>query len=146
MYELPPERLGRWLGRWAELHAPVARTVVAPPAVTSHGADGARVRCEPPFPPLDATGEHDGFVPVPLLAHIERERTAGVVLVRLGGVAGRLFEGRVLRGAGCAGGMWEGRMVPGSRVGSRRARGRRRAGGWSATRFAPRRGNQAREA
>jgi Actinobacteria/chloroflexi VLRF1 release factor len=131
MYELPPERLGRWLGRWAELHAPVARTAVVPDAVTFHGADGASVRCEPPFPPLDAIGEHDGFVPAPLLAHVERERTVGVVLVRLGGYAVGIFEGRTLRA---------------SKVGSRLVHGRHRAGGSSANRFARRRGNQAREA
>jgi peptide subunit release factor 1 (eRF1) len=131
MYDLPPERLGRWLGRWAELHAPVARTVVGAHAVTFHGDDGASVRCEPPFPPLDATGEHDGFVPGPLLAHVERERTVGVVLVRLGGHAVGIFEGRTLRA---------------SKVGSRLVHGRHRAGGSSANRFARRRGNQAREA
>lgn len=133
MYDLPPERLGRWLGRWAELHAPVARTVVEPDAVTFHGADGVRVRCEPPFPPLDApaAGDHDGFVPAPLLTHVERERTVGVVLVRLGGYAVGIFEGRTLRA---------------SKVGSRLVHGRHRAGGSSANRFARRRGNQAREA
>jgi peptide subunit release factor 1 (eRF1) len=131
MYELPPERLGRWLGRWAELHAPVARTVVGAHEVTFHGADGASVRCEPPFPPLDEAGEHDGFVPAPLLAHVERERTVGVVLVRLGGYAVGVFEGRTLRA---------------SKVGSRLVHGRHRAGGSSANRFARRRGNQAREA
>jgi peptide subunit release factor 1 (eRF1) len=133
MYDLPPERLGRWLGRWAELHAPVARTVVDARAVTFHGADGASVRCEPPFPPLDASaaGEHDGFDPAPLLAHVDRERTVGVVLVRLGGYAVGIFEGRTLRA---------------SKVGSRLVHGRHRAGGSSANRFARRRGNQARAA
>jgi hypothetical protein len=133
MYELPPERLGRWLGRWAELHAPVARTVVELDAVTFHGVDGASVRCEPPFPPLDASaaGEHDGFVPSRLLSHVERERTVGVVLVRLGGHAVGIFDGRNLRA---------------SKVGSRLVHGRHRAGGSSANRFARRRGNQARQA
>jgi Actinobacteria/chloroflexi VLRF1 release factor len=131
MYDLPPERLGRWLGRWAELHAPVARTVVGAGAVTFHGADGASVRCEPPFPPLAPEGEHDGFVPAPLLDHVRRERTVGVVLVRLGGYAVGIFEGRELRA---------------SKVGSRLVHGRHRAGGSSANRFARRRGNQAREA
>jgi peptide subunit release factor 1 (eRF1) len=133
MYELPPERLGRWLGRWAELHAPVARTVVAECEVVFEGGDGARVRCAPPFPPLapEERGERDGFDPAPLLAHVERERVVGVVLVRLGGHAVGIFEGRALRA---------------SKVGSRLVHGRHRAGGSSANRFARRRGNQARAA
>ena len=133
MYELPPERLARWLGRWAELHAPVARTAVAEREVVFEAGDGARVRCEPPFPPLaaQARGTREGFDPGPLLAHVERERTVGVVLVRLGGHAVGIFEGRAL-GA--------------SKVGSRLVHGRHRAGGSSANRFARRRGNQARAA
>jgi peptide subunit release factor 1 (eRF1) len=130
MYALPPERLGRWLERWAALHAPVARTVVAGRTVTFEAADGARVRCEPPFPPLEPA-EHDGFEPAPLLAHVERPRTVGVVLVRLGGYAVGVFDGRALRA---------------SKVGSRLVHGRHRAGGSSANRFARRRGNQARAA
>jgi peptide subunit release factor 1 (eRF1) len=133
MYELPPERLGRWLGRWAELHAPVVRTIVAEREVVFEGGDGARVRCAPPFPPLtpDQHGARDGFDPSPLLAHVECDRTVGVVLVRLGGHAVGIFEGRALRA---------------SKVGSRLVHGRHRAGGSSANRFARRRGNQARAA
>jgi peptide subunit release factor 1 (eRF1) len=133
MYELPPERLARWLGRWAELHAPVARTLIEARVVTFEAADGASVRCEPPFPPLDAgaTGERGGFDPAPLLAHVERDRTVGVVLVRLGGHAIGIFEGRALRA---------------SKVGSRLVHGRHRAGGSSANRFRRRRDNQARAA
>jgi peptide subunit release factor 1 (eRF1) len=132
-YDIPPERLGRWLDRWAERHEPVARTVVSADGVTFEGADGATVRCEPPFPPLSASahGTHDGFHPAPLLAHVERPRTVGVVLARLGGHAVGIFEGRTLRA---------------SKVGSRLVHGRHRAGGSSANRFARRRGNQARSA
>jgi peptide subunit release factor 1 (eRF1) len=130
-YDIPPERLARWLDRWAERHEPVARTLVAADSITFEAADGATVRCEPPFPPL-APGEHgarDGFQPAPLLAHVDRPRTVGVVLVRLGGHAVGIFEGRALRA---------------SKVGSRLVHGRHRAGGSSANRFARRRGNQAR--
>src|SRR3954452_1436760 len=132
MYELPPERLARWLGRWAELPAPVGRTIFEPDAVTFAGAAGASVRCEPPFPPLDAAaGERTGFDPAPLLAHGEGDRRVGVVLVRLGGHAVGIFEGRTLRA---------------SKVGSRLVHGRHRAGGSGANRFRRRRGNQARVA
>jgi peptide subunit release factor 1 (eRF1) len=132
-YDLPPERLGRWLERWAALHGGVVHTVVAPAAVTFEGADGATVRCEPPFPPLDDAvhGEHDGFAPGALLAHAERPRTVGVLLVRLGGFAVGVFAGRELRA---------------SKVGTRLVHGRHRAGGSSANRFARRRANQARAA
>jgi Actinobacteria/chloroflexi VLRF1 release factor len=132
-YAVPPERLGRWLERWAERHGGVARTALEAEAVTFAGGDGAAVRCEPPFPPLDpaAVGTRDGFAPEVLLAHVERRRTVGVLLVRLGGFAAGIFEGRELRA---------------SKVGSRLVHGRHRAGGSSAQRFARRRQGQARGA
>jgi len=132
-YDLPPERLERWLERWAGLHGGVARTVVEPDAVVLTGADGATVRCEPPFPPLHAVpaGTVDGARLDPLLAHVRRRRTVGVVLVRLGGFAVGIFEGADLRA---------------SKVGSRLVHGRHRAGGSSANRFRRRRENQARSA
>ena len=132
-YDLPPERLERWLDRWAQQHGGVARTESQAAAVTFTAPDGATVRCEPPFPPLDpsAAGEHDGFDPAPLLAHVGRERTVGVILVRLGGYGVGIFEGRELRA---------------SKVGSRLVHGRHRAGGSSANLFARRRQNQARSA
>jgi peptide subunit release factor 1 (eRF1) len=132
-FDVPPERLGRWLARWAERHGGGTATLVEPAAVTFTGADGATVRCEPPFPPLDATalGARDGLDLEALLGHVERPRTVGVVLVRLGGHAVGVFAGRELRA---------------SKVGSRLVHGRHRAGGSSANRFARRRGNQARAA
>jgi hypothetical protein len=132
-YDVPPERLARWLERWAERHGGGAATLGEPAAVTFTAADGATVRCEPPFPPLDADalGARDGLDPEPLLRHIERPRTVGVVLVRLGGFAVGVFSGRELRA---------------SKVGSRLVHGRHRAGGSSANRFRRRRDNQARAA
>jgi peptide subunit release factor 1 (eRF1) len=132
-YDVPPERLARWLDRWAERHSGGTHTLVEPGAVTFTAADGATVRCEPPFPPLDpdALGARDGLDAEPLLRHVQRPRTVGVVLVRLGGFAVGVFVGRELRA---------------SKVGSRLVHGRHRAGGSSANRFARRRGNQARAA
>jgi plasmid stabilization system protein ParE len=132
-YDIPPERLERWLARWAERHGGGTATLVEADAVTFTGADGAMVRCEPPFPPLEATalGPLGGLDPGPLVRHVERPRTVGVVLVRLGGHAVGVFAGRELRA---------------SKVGSRLVHGRHRAGGSSANRFARRRGNQARAA
>src|SRR5690348_8510403 len=68
----------------------------------------------------------DGFV-----AHALASRRIGVLLVRLGGYAAGVFEGREL-------------VV--SKVGSRPVHGRSAAGGWSQQRFARRREGQARMA
>jgi hypothetical protein len=129
-YDVPPERLGRWLERWAEAHGPVERTELRPGRVTFVGAAGA-VDCDPPFPPLVVTGVHEGFDPAPLLDHAGRDRVVGVLLVRLGGYAAGVFSGR--------------RLVA-SKVGSRQVHGRHRAGGSSQQRFARRREGQARVA
>jgi peptide subunit release factor 1 (eRF1) len=128
-YDLPPERLGRWLERWAEQNAPVDRTELASGRVTFHGA--TVVECEPPFPPLSVTGRRAGFEPGPLLEHAARDRVVGVLLVRLGGHAAGVFSGR--------------RLVD-SKVGTRNVHGRHRAGGSSQRRFERRRGEQARVA
>jgi VLRF1 release factor-like protein len=129
-YEVPPERLGRWLERWAERHGPVERTEMRPGRVT-FAAAAAAVDCDPPFPPLADGGVREGFDPAPLLAHVARERVVGVLLVRLGGHAAGVFAGR--------------RLVT-SKVGRRNVHGRHRAGGQSQQRFARRREGQARVA
>jgi hypothetical protein len=129
LYEVPPERLGRWLERWAEDNGPVARTELAPGRVTFHG--DTPLICDPPFPPLAQTGERRGFEPGPLLEHAGRDRVVGVLLVRLGGHAAGVFSGR--------------RLVD-SKVGTRNVHGRHRAGGSSQRRFERRRGEQARVA
>jgi hypothetical protein len=129
-YEIPPERLGRWLERWAADHAPVERTEVRDGRVTFTAADGAAVDCDPPFAGL-GSAVHDGFVPAPLLEHVGRELVVGVLLVRLGGHAAGVFAGR--------------RLVD-SKVGSRNVHGRHRKGGSSQRRFERRREGQARVA
>ena len=128
-YEVPPERLGRWLDRWADANGPVGRTELRPGRVTFHGASVAE--CDPPFPPLEHTGERDGFDPAPLIEHAARDRVVGVLLVRLGGHAAGVFSGR--------------RLVD-SKVGTRNVHGRHRAGGSSQRRFERRRAEQARVA
>jgi hypothetical protein len=122
-----PERLDRWLSGFAERHGDTSY-VAAPDIVTVTAADGARAECRVPFPPLavDETLSYAGLVD-----HARRDRTVGVVLVRLGGYAAGVFEGR--------------RLVT-SKVGSRLVQGRSAAGGWSQQRFARRREKQAREA
>jgi len=129
-YEVPPERLGRWVERWADEHGPVVRTEIRVGRVTFVGADGS-LDCDPPFPPLAATGTREGFDPAPLIDHAGRDRVVGVLLVRLGGHAAGVFSGR--------------RLVA-SKVGRRPVHGRHRAGGSSQQRFARRREGQARVA
>lgn len=124
-YEIPPERLGRWLERWAAAHAPVRRTVAG---LTFEG-EGEVADCAPPFPPVEAPAEVEGFAPEPLLAHVAVQRRVGVLLVRLGGAAAGVFEGRELVD---------------SKIETRLVHGRHRKGGSSAGRFARRREGQAR--
>ncbi|MET9020428.1 acVLRF1 family peptidyl-tRNA hydrolase [Actinopolymorpha sp. NPDC004070] len=146
-----PERLDRWLAGFLTRHGgPAAGSGGADaPAgecsaggsvevsadgtsVTVYAADGARVEGDVPFPPLVPPGGSDPAPPYAgLVAHATRERTVGVVLVRMGGYAAGVFDGAVLRT---------------SKVGSRLVQGRTAAGGWSQQRFARRREKQAREA
>jgi peptide subunit release factor 1 (eRF1) len=71
-----------------------------------------------PFPPL--TGD--------LVEHVLRDRRIGVLLVRRGGYAAGMFDGK--------------RLVT-SKVGSSYVQGTTKAGGWSQQRYARRRANQA---
>jgi len=120
-YELAPERLRRWLERWAEAHGGMAETGGDGAVVRFTARDGAVLECEPPFGPVEGD----------LLAHVGRERTVGVLLVRLGGHAAGVFAGT--------------RLID-SKVGSRPVHGRNRKGGSSSGRFARRREGQARVA
>jgi peptide subunit release factor 1 (eRF1) len=121
------------LDRWADRHENVAWTSVGDRDVAFVGADGERVVCEPPFPPLDEAvrGDLAGYEPGALLDHVRRERTVGVLLVRLGGHAAGVFTGDVLVD---------------SKVGTRLVHGRHRKGGSSSGRFARRREGEARAA
>lgn len=124
---MPPERLERWLAGFADRHGPTTH-VTAPEAVTVTAEDGATAECTVPFPPLavDEARPYGGLVD-----HALRDRLVGVVLVRRGGYAAGVFDGRTLVD---------------SKVGSRHVQGRSAAGGRSQQRFARRRDKQAREA
>ena len=115
-----PERLKRWLAGFAERHGAVTTTTTDDQVVLD-AADGARATVHVPFPPLRDD----------LVTHVLADRTVGVLLVRLGGYATGVFEGR--------------RLLT-SKVGSRQVHGRSAAGGWSQQRFARRREGQARTA
>ncbi|BEP16450.1 acVLRF1 family peptidyl-tRNA hydrolase [Acidothermaceae bacterium B102] len=124
---MPPERLERWLDRFAAEHGGVA-VEASSDGIVLLGADGSRADVEAPFPPMRVRAEapYRG-----LLEHVTRPRVIGVLLVRKGGYAAGVFVGAEL-------------VV--SKVGSRHVQGRSAAGGWSQQRFARRREGQAREA
>jgi hypothetical protein len=122
--EVAPERLDRWLDGFAARHGGGYAAAREAGAVVLTAVDGAVARAEPPFPPLAG----DGTDPVAdLRAHALRERTVGVLLVRLGGFAVGVFAGD--------------RLVT-SKVDSRPVHGRSAAGGWSQQRFQRRRDGQ----
>src|SRR5690606_4756584 len=127
-----PERLARWIDGFAVRHGAVT-TTATDEVVRLAAADGSVAECHVPFPPLGrSAGGPPGRDPVAALtAHASRERTVGVLLVRLGGYAAGVFSGE--------------RLVA-SKVGSRPVHGRSAAGGWSQQRFARRREKQSAEA
>jgi hypothetical protein len=122
-----PERLERWLAGFVERHGSPVVTATDT-AVDLAAPDGSTAHCAVPFPPLTADA-HDPYHG--LVAHALADRRVGVLLVRLGGHAAGIFEGR--------------RLVT-SKVGSRLVHGRSAAGGQSQQRFARRRDGQARVA
>ncbi|NED95523.1 hypothetical protein G1H11_09375 [Phytoactinopolyspora alkaliphila] len=124
---ITPERLEHWLEGFAERHG-ASSTHAEAEHVVVRAADGSEARCSVPFGPLriDPESAYLG-----LLDHARRDRLVGVILVRRGGYAAGVFEGRVLVA---------------SKVGSRHVQGRTAAGGQSQQRFSRRRDNQAREA
>lgn len=150
--QVSPERFARWCDGFAQRHGGLAaeprlvtddapggsEVTEAAEAVELAGADGSVATCHVPFPPLSGDGEADGNLIDRLIAHALAQRTVGVLLVRRGGFAAGVFEGRDDSDG-------EIRLVE-SKVGSRHVQGRTKAGGWSQQRFARRREGQAREA
>ena len=123
---VPPVRLRRWLGGFAERHGDV-EAVLSSDAVSLHAADGAVAVVTVPFLPWQPAGEPLDA----LVAHVGRTRDVGVVLVRKGGYAVGRFTGV--------------RLVA-SKVDSTYVQGRTKAGGWSQQRYARRRDNQSAKA
>ncbi|GAC1439829.1 MAG: acVLRF1 family peptidyl-tRNA hydrolase [Mycobacteriales bacterium] len=117
---VPPERIERWVVGFAERHGELTEHI-GPAVVRLVATDGATAECEVPFPPLQGS----------LVQHSAAHRRVGVMLVRLGGYAAGVFEGRALVT---------------SKVGSRQVHGRSAAGGQSQQRFARRREGQVRVA
>lgn len=134
------DRWAGWLTRFGERHGELTATVSSTAdLVTITAADGAVAEVGVPWPPLvvaehadpaDQAG-HDQLLLAALAAQTQRPRTVGALLVRKGGHAVGIFDGR--------------RLVS-SKVGSNYVQGRTKAGGWSQQRFARRRDNQSRQA
>src|SRR5207237_3728496 len=82
---VPPARLERWLSGFAERHGPTTIEYGESQVVVT-AADASVATVEVPFPPLRW----------PLAEHVLRERTVGVLLVRLGGHAAGVFVGDLL--------------------------------------------------
>ena len=123
---MPAARLARWLDGFTERHGATTATADAD-EVRLIGADGACAWLAVPFPPLPA-----GDDPRPdLVAHVARERTVGVLLVRRRAHAVGIFVGDELVA---------------SKVDSSYVQGTTKAGGWSQQRYARRRANQAQAA
>lgn len=117
-----PERLPGWLERFTARHGVLNWEICADFAAAT-AEDGACAKCLIPYPPL-ANG-------MSITDHALIERVIGVGLVRLGGYAAGIFEGKKLVASKC---------------GSRLVHGRSAAGGSSQQRFARRRENQAKVA
>ena len=115
------DRLLRWIDGFADRHGSFEPEVTAT-RVTLTAHDGAVAAIDVPFPPLEGRRIAD------LLAHVKRQRRIGVLLVRRGGYAAGVFDGRRLSS---------------SKVGSSYVQGTTKAGGWSQHRYARRRANQA---
>ncbi|MET8159078.1 acVLRF1 family peptidyl-tRNA hydrolase [Sphaerisporangium sp. NPDC005289] len=120
-------------GAVAELHVPFPPFTAPPSASVPPETSAAPPSAGVPLETSTAEAEDvrgEGLLAA-LVAHATAERVIGVLLVRLGGHAAGVFEGR--------------RLVA-SKVGSRLVHGRSAAGGWSQQRFARRREKQAGEA
>ena len=130
--EVEPERLHRFLDRFATAHGGAVETRCTAEHVELTTADGSVATVPVPFGPLSAgLGERKGLDVEHLVAHLLRPRTVGLLLVRLGGyTVGVARDGVVLV----------------SRTGARPVHGRTAAGGQSQQRFARRRAGQARVA
>jgi hypothetical protein len=129
--ELSPPRLVRWVTGFGERHGGIPADWTADgDRLTFTASDGASAVLEVPFPPLPADWESADPLAA-IVAHANRRRRIGVLLVRLGGYAVGVFDGDKLTA---------------SKVGSRLVHGRSSAGGWSQHRFARRREGQARVA
>jgi hypothetical protein len=141
--DVVPARFPGWIASFAGRHGgsvadPVLEVAMGSGIVTFTAPDGAVAECHPPFCESDvaapaSAGTSPGEIAQAIAAYARRERTVGVLLVRLGGYAAGVFTGSPP-------------VLAASKTGSRLVHGRSAAGGWSQHRFARRREKQAAEA
>jgi hypothetical protein len=122
---VPPERLDGWIERFGARHGGIDSSAEAATVILT-AADGAVAILTVPFAPLPP-----GDPVTALVDHALQARSVGSVLIRRGGFAVGIFDGR--------------RLVA-SKVGSSYVQGKTKAGGWSQQRYARRRANQASQA
>jgi len=122
---VPPERLAGWIERFGARHGEIHSAADADTVVLT-AADGAVATTTVPFAPLGP-----GDPTAALIDHTLQARSVGAILIRRGGFAVGIFDGR--------------RLVA-SKVGSSYVQGKTKAGGWSQQRYARRRANQASQA
>jgi hypothetical protein len=120
------ERLSGWIDRFAERHGGV-RFDTHDDAVRLTAPDGAVALVRVRFGPI---GQHPDLRTA-LLDQVSRDRLVGAILVRRGGHAVGVFDGRQLQS---------------SKVSRGYVQGRTKAGGWSQQRYARRRTQQAEQA
>jgi Actinobacteria/chloroflexi VLRF1 release factor len=123
LVRVPAERLSGWIDRFAERHGE-PRLDHQNEAIRLTAPDGATALVRTRFGPVGESPD----LKTALLQHVGRNRLVGVVLVRRGGYAAGVFDGRELRT---------------SKVGRTYVQGRTKAGGWSQQRYARRRTQQA---
>ncbi|HVK24074.1 MAG TPA: acVLRF1 family peptidyl-tRNA hydrolase [Actinokineospora sp.] len=129
--EVPAERVVGWFERFGARHEGITRTVITPETVLVEAGDGATATVSVPYAPIEDVGEWATLNVDGLIAHLERPRQVGLLLVRLGGHSvGVASAGKVVV----------------SRTDRHLVHGRSAAGGWSQQRFARRREGQARHA
>jgi hypothetical protein len=121
-----PERLAGWIERFGDRHGSI-EVDHDHDEVRLRAGDGAVAAIAIPFPPLAESADPRQE----LLGHAARDRRIGALLVRRGGYAVGVFDGRTLTA---------------SKVGGSYVQGRTKAGGWSQQRYARRRANQAAQA
>jgi len=124
--EVSPERLAGWIDRFAERHGDL-HFGLSDEMVQISAPDGAMASVRVPLGSLHDHPE----LRTALLDHVQRDRRVGALLVRRGGYAVGVFDGR--------------RLLD-SKVGRAYVQGRTKAGGWSQRRYARRRDQQAGQA
>jgi hypothetical protein len=125
--DVPPERIPRWLENFAERHGGPVTLAPVPHGFQATAADETVADCYVPFPRGWAP-EDGADLAVAAAEHAAVARRVGVVLVRLGGYAIGVFNGEELVS---------------SKVGGKQVASRQSNGGWSQSRYANRRANQA---